>query len=541
MQGTLEQSSLTNVLQGFRTGRQTGILHLSFDGANRRVYFKEGEIVFASSDVDTERLGEILVRIGKLKRDELDLACKVRDSSSLRLGKTIVEMGYLREDEMDLLVKRQVEAILGSLLPAQPGSYRAEFGVMRLDADLMRKDISTENLLLEAVRGISDSSVIRESIGDLTRSLRFTKDPMWIGANLKLTPEEGFVLSRVDGESSSEEIAQLSPMGEDHTLRCIGALVVAGVLEVERTSVPVSRVPLTTPDADFTSEPAQSEPTPPVPAPPTPPPTPSPKAVKFHDEMLAKHETAHEVTYYELLDIEPNATPDEIKAGYFRLAKRLHPDHRSGLKVEDPDGVFDDLYLAVKAAYEVLSSAPERRRYDFSLESQRPVEPPKPKPSGSRAPEGMAPPRAQEPVKRPARTFDAKQMARLHFSNGQRFYTETRFHEAIDQLQEAVRLDPRTEYRRVLAHALSKNPKWIRRAEEQFLKVLEVDHFDIETMLALGEIYEAGGMEMRARKMYEEALGMDPGNERALAKLGGEARATAMEKLKGILHRSKGH
>ena len=50
-------------------------------------------------------------------------------------------------------------------------------------------------------------------------------------------------------------------------------------------------------------------------------------------------------------------------------------------------------------------------------------------------------------------------------------------------------------------------------------------------MLALGELYEKDGMDMRARKMYEEALGIDPGNARALEKLASTPRTTGMERL----------
>ena len=432
------------------------------------------------------------------------------------------------------------------MIPWETGSYRAEFrdnALEEKDEDLLRADISTENILLETVRGLDDSDAIRSGIGDLTEALHFARDSDWIGKNLKLTPEEGFVLSRVDGESSADEIAKLSPMGETETLRCICALVVAGVLELEST-----RAPVEPPTRASAPRPVESPP-PPIVSSPKPKEAPpqsnelSETARQFQEEMRRKHNTAHKVTYYELLDIEAMATPDEIKAGYFRLAKKLHPDHRAGLKIHEPDGAFDDLYLAVKAAYEVLSSETERRRYDFSLEKKRPkpatpaAEPP-PSANTSTRPKPKAPV-APGP---PPRHYDARQKARLHFANGQRFFNEGSFHEAIEELQDAVRLDGgQREYHRLLGYALAKNPKWRRRAEEHFLKVLEIDWFDIHTMIALGEIYEAGGLEQRARKIYEEALGLDPGNRRALEKLGGAPRTKTIDKLKGMLHRGKGH
>ena len=512
MEGTLDTIHITEVLHELRSAHESGVLRVSREGCEKRVYLKGGEVVFASSDAEDERLGAMLVRAGKIRPADLELACKVRDASQLRLGRTLVELGYVSETDLDAQVKDQVESILRSVIPWRSGRYRAEIGPVRLDNDLSRSDISTENILLECMRDLDDGEVIRRGIGDLDAPLTLARDVSWVGSHLHLTSEEGFVLSRVDGTSTAREIARLSPMGEDETLRCICALVVAGVLDVHSSSRPKPAERLETVKLD----PPQEEKL-------------SPEAARFRETMLAKHARAHEMTYYELLEVAPTASPQAIKAAYFKLAKKLHPDHRAGLKIGDPDGKFNDLYLAVKAAYEVLSNEAERRRYDFSLESRAPRH--------EGADDASAPATAPPPP-----TFDAVQMARLHYANGQRFFQEKRFHEAIEELQNAVRFDGgRPEYHRLLGQALAMNPKWRRRAEEHFLHVLARDRFDIETMLALGDLYESGGMETRARKMYETVLGLDPENERASKKLGVGTDHSALGRFKEILHRSKGH
>ena len=134
MEGTVERAGLTQVLQGFRTGRQTGVLHLDQNGATKRVYFKNGDIVFANSDVVADKLGEMLVKNGKLTRSELELAFKAQERSNLRLGKTLVEMGFVTDGELDGLVKAQVDTILSSLIPWETGSYRAEIRDNALEA-----------------------------------------------------------------------------------------------------------------------------------------------------------------------------------------------------------------------------------------------------------------------------------------------------------------------------------------------------------------------------------------------------------------------
>ncbi|KAB8254013.1 hypothetical protein BDV32DRAFT_22569 [Aspergillus pseudonomiae] len=65
------------------------------------------------------------------------------------------------------------------------------------------------------------------------------------------------------------------------------------------------------------------------------------------------------VDYYELLQVERNASGDEIKKAYRRRALELHPDRNYG-NVEAATRLFAE----VQSAYEVLSDAQERAWYD---------------------------------------------------------------------------------------------------------------------------------------------------------------------------------
>ena len=62
--------------------------------------------------------------------------------------------------------------------------------------------------------------------------------------------------------------------------------------------------------------------------------------------------------YYEVLGVPKNASEDEIKKAYRKLAKKYHPDLHPGDK--DAEAHFKE----VNEAYEVLSHADKRARYD---------------------------------------------------------------------------------------------------------------------------------------------------------------------------------
>lgn len=62
--------------------------------------------------------------------------------------------------------------------------------------------------------------------------------------------------------------------------------------------------------------------------------------------------------YYEVLGIGRNASPDEVKSAYKRLAVKFHPDNNPG----DPEA--EERFKEVTEAYEVLSDPEKRRIYD---------------------------------------------------------------------------------------------------------------------------------------------------------------------------------
>lgn len=62
--------------------------------------------------------------------------------------------------------------------------------------------------------------------------------------------------------------------------------------------------------------------------------------------------------HYEVLGVDRNATQEEIKKAYRRLARELHPD-------VNPSAEASERFKLVTHAYDVLSDPDQRQQYDI--------------------------------------------------------------------------------------------------------------------------------------------------------------------------------
>ena len=62
--------------------------------------------------------------------------------------------------------------------------------------------------------------------------------------------------------------------------------------------------------------------------------------------------------YYDILGVKKEATPDEVKRAFRKLARQYHPDLNPGNKQAE------ERFKDINEAYEVLSDTEKRNQYD---------------------------------------------------------------------------------------------------------------------------------------------------------------------------------
>ena len=67
------------------------------------------------------------------------------------------------------------------------------------------------------------------------------------------------------------------------------------------------------------------------------------------------------MTYYDVLDLDRDASPEEIKAAYYKLAREHHPD----VAADSPE--VTQQFALISEAYRILSDPQRRHQYDRTL------------------------------------------------------------------------------------------------------------------------------------------------------------------------------
>src|SRR5262245_41158214 len=112
MMGTLSQGAVPALLAGLYAGRRSGTLHFTQGQERRSVSLRLGHIVNAHTNVEADRLGEILVRQGVLSRADLEAALHIVADEGKRLGAVLKEMGILDAPRLEDALALHVREVL---------------------------------------------------------------------------------------------------------------------------------------------------------------------------------------------------------------------------------------------------------------------------------------------------------------------------------------------------------------------------------------------------------------------------------------------
>jgi len=230
----------------------------------------------------------------------------------------------------------------------------------------------------------------------------------WDPSSFQLTPAEGFLLSRIDGQTPLEQLRLIGGIPPEEVDRCLERWVTDGIVvfeapessgdagaanpEVSGTTVDVSDGFETGTDLS-----------------------------RDEQQRILEFEASLDRPYYALLGIEASADTRAIKRAYFKLSREFHPDRHFGRNLGSFAPRLETIFMKIVEAYELLSDPATRAEIERSMSQAPPPETP-PEPTCDAAGQAAASPEPPVDTKRAA-----LDRLRRHFRIPEEVLAERRF------------------------------------------------------------------------------------------------------------------
>ncbi len=243
LEGTIKDFGLPDIFQLIGLQRKTGHLTLSSDKESVTVTFENGMVVMADSSSKRleDRLGNVLVKQGKLGKERLEEALETQKQTLQRLGHILSTNSFITGKDLRDALQVQVSQIVFKVFRWRDGHYNfAPADSVDYDRENFTP-MSADFILMEGIRMVDEWPIIEKKIASMDMVFRPVVDAAMIdvgsggdeggpneskrgaGASnkIRLTVEEERIYRKVDGARTVQAIIDASGSGEFEVCRTL--------------------------------------------------------------------------------------------------------------------------------------------------------------------------------------------------------------------------------------------------------------------------------------------------------------------------------
>lgn len=179
--GDLSTLGLADIFQTLSNSQKEGTLVVG-DGESRKcIYFgKEGLSLLSLGSRKGLRIGDLLLKAGKMSPDQLKELLAAQKGSGKKLGELVVERGIASEEEISGVIRTQIEDEIFDLFSWKKASFEFIDGppsaeVMDADKPVTSLKFDVNSLLFEASRRIDEWQLINQAIPSFSAIFALTQ------------------------------------------------------------------------------------------------------------------------------------------------------------------------------------------------------------------------------------------------------------------------------------------------------------------------------------------------------------------------------
>ncbi len=214
-------------------GQATGTLKFEDAPIQRAIYFREGRVLFSSSNAPEDQLGAILIAGGKITQEQFDAIIAGLEPKQ-SIAAALAQGGHVSQRDIGDAARRKVEQIVGACCVQTRGRYEFEEGVLPRGA--LDLKLTTERVLVAAFEVLEPSGFL----------IRILKSPMAVLAPGEVATADPDLLplhQALDGVSSLADLSGKVGLPQAATEARAAVLVVLGAASVVTSQIEDMELP----------------------------------------------------------------------------------------------------------------------------------------------------------------------------------------------------------------------------------------------------------------------------------------------------------
>jgi tetratricopeptide (TPR) repeat protein len=248
IEGPPRELGIQDVLQLLDLTRKTGVLTVRSERLNDEVviHFVDGRIIAAMHRSSLRRLGQQLLRAGKLTDRELERALEIqREDPSQRMGRILLEMGSVTVAELERQLLFQIEESIYDLMGWDEGHFIFEEAAdIEPEISEVAVRVPVSSLLMEGARRIDEWSRLESKIPDAGWVPVLVSVDQTGATPLDLRPGEWEGLAEIDGERDLRQLAADLGLSGFELAKIIYGLIGLGVVHLVERAPALSDIDL---------------------------------------------------------------------------------------------------------------------------------------------------------------------------------------------------------------------------------------------------------------------------------------------------------
>lgn len=142
LEGMLCHYRLSDIVVGIQRARRTGVLNIETEHWHKKLFFKDGALVFSTSDREQEQVTAMLLAADTISQRQYQNSLSLAQETGKSQGAVLVEMRYITPQQLIQAVHKSVESIIMNICAVEDAKFIfREEALPRGDIVMLKLDV----------------------------------------------------------------------------------------------------------------------------------------------------------------------------------------------------------------------------------------------------------------------------------------------------------------------------------------------------------------------------------------------------------------